>query len=593
MLKTAVLICALAGILTALMLTSWIRVRESGKDTQIDFSGCRTDESKHFFNSADSRLLIITVLIAVITGFGISWIGAGVYVAGVLISYIAVSAGRLTSSAAVRKAAEYSASGSISKAMRTAFRSGSAMGFYVSGAGLLAMDILLIAFNYDTASAAVSCLALGVMTAAVYFRVSGSACASAYAIAPDSDRVPDIMPLVSGLGADRMGSYVCTAAAGIALAEAAVMSSGVTSTFTKNASALYPVAVFGAGIIASIIGSLFYRGSYKKNAAGGITASNIVSAVIMIAASVFLSVHSLQSPVYAYAVIAGAVAGVAIGEITKLYSDDNFMYYRKPKGLSDEAEETHILNGVVLGFRSAVIPSIIIVGALYISYKFAGMYGAALCAAGIVSISGTSLSASIHSQVALDARQAAGLARAESDQEDLGAEVLLSTTNVISASSRGYEFISGLLPAIALIFALAYITGNTESPILGELTSAGIITGAAFMFASLSLVTGVILKITETKYDERYTASLNTSSLISFGVIIIPPVLGVVFGMDFLIGFLGSAVVTGCILGYVLENAGVDVRRCRPMTLNTIACAMVASAAAFAPFLMKFGGYFF
>ena len=192
-----------------------------------------------------------------------------------------------------------------------------------------------------------------------------------------ADNVGDNVGDVAGMGADLFESYVG--------AMIAAMTVGLVSKYGFNG-VLLPLLVSAVGILASIFGSFFVRTTKEDARLSSILERGIiVSALVVIVASFFITRSVLGEMGPFYAVLAGLLTGVVIGWVTEYYTSDHFKPVQNIAKSSLTGPATNIISGLAVGMKSTVFPVLAIVVAILVSYHFAGMYGIAIAAVGMLS----------------------------------------------------------------------------------------------------------------------------------------------------------------------------------------------------------------
>ena len=190
-----------------------------------------------------------------------------------------------------------------------------------------------------------------------------------------ADNVGDNVGDVAGMGSDLFESYVGSIISAITLAAVAVANAPAGSSFDETTAAVFPLLLSAVGIIASVIGIMFVRGKDNGNPAHALNAGTYIAGVIVIVASIIMSKQMLGSLNYAWAIIAGLVCGIAIGKITEVYTSADYGFVKKIADQSQTGAATTIISGLSVGMNSTLFPIIFIAVAIFVAYKFGGVYG--------------------------------------------------------------------------------------------------------------------------------------------------------------------------------------------------------------------------
>ena len=554
-------------------------------------------------------LVVAVVLWLLIDRYtGDSWVPrtAIAYLAGTVCS---ATAGFIGMSVAIRANVRTTAAAmrGLNPALRVAFSSGAVMGITVVGVGLLGVIALYVIFqNIDY----VIGFAFGASSIALFARVGGGIFTKAADVGADlvgkveagipeddprnpaviADNVGDNVGDVAGMGADLFESYVGSIIAAIALAAAA---SGFSDW--KTDTALLPILIAGAGIVASILGTFLVRSGEQADFGQllwalrrGIFASAILVVIFAALAVYWLDLDGLIEPDISdfdifWAIVAGLGAGVIIGLVTEYYTSYN---YGPTKGVAEAAQTgaaTTMISGIATGMQSTVVPVLIIGGAILAAYELANFYGVALAGVGMLSTLGITLATDAYGPVA---DNAGGIA----EQANLAPEVRQRTDaldalgNTTAATGKGFAIGSAGLTALALLAAYAHAANLHVDGInlLKHTTLVGLLIGSMLPFlfsamtmravgrAAFSIVNEVrrqfreIPGIMEGTGRPEYAKCVDISTRGALKEMILPGlmavgtpiVIGFVLGTEALGGLLIGSVGSGFVLAITMANAG-------------------------------------
>ena len=599
MLKYITLACALFGLLVAIALEAWLRNSISRDDKTADTYATVRSRSSEFLSIQLLPLALMLVVVGAAIGLGVGMLNAAVFLAGAVLCFISVSIGSRTVVTGSVAPFSFANRGDIRGALRSAYRSASVMGLSLSSLALIGIGLLFLFLDTDGIIKLIASLGLGASVTSLCIGLSGTAYSGAYALSVKSDDYTDYTGSFIGSGADFVETYVLSVCAAALLAGVAVDTSGVTSTFTVTSAARYPLIVFAAGIVASVIGIFVYRGRIVKNPDAGITAGNFVAAVVIAVVAVLFSLRVLESYVYGICVAAGIAAALISGEISRSFSSDGKMFKKNVPSVKTVGASQSMIYSLSIGMISVMIPVAFTGVALIISYYFANYYGMALAAVGINSM------AAVNSTVrgfSINTASASEIASA-TDAEGEGptpADVLLTASVRTDVIGKTYSAVSTAVTLAAMYCALS-IVGNSESAnILTTSAFFGMIVGAVSVFIAGGLIirsirlTSVMLrdKLDDIYNDEKNITFLRGLIPLYLLSIVAPFAAGFGGGINGLIAFACACTITGMCVLFTFNNSGKYFDRMATETIGTMLKIMVAFTLVFAPFFNSFGGVF-
>jgi K(+)-stimulated pyrophosphate-energized sodium pump len=618
------------GLLVMFIKSAWVSKQDAGDAKMQELAGYIADGAMAFLK-AEWRVLSIFVVFAAallaysgtiheINGKEIhsSWIISIAFIIGAVFSATAGYIGmKVATKANVRTT--QAARTSLKQALKVSFTGGTVMGLGVAGLAVLGLGGLFIAFlsifadlGVNTVKTAIEVLtgfSLGAESIALFARVGGGIYTKAADVGADlvgkveagipeddvrnpatiADNVGDNVGDVAGMGADLFGSYVATILATMVLGQEIV----VTDNFGGMSPILLPMVICGLGIIFSIIGFSFVRiKNDQSNVQDALNLGNWSSMIITVIASYFIVMWMLPDTMnlrgYEFsklnvflAIVVGTVVGAVMSIVTEYYTAMGKAPVNSIIQQSSTGHATNIIGGLSVGMKSTVIPILTLAAGIMGSYYFAGLYGVAIAAAGMMATTAMQLAIDAFGPIADNAGGIAEMSQLPPEVRER-TDNLDAVGNTTAATGKGFAIASAALTSLALFAAFVGIAGIDAIDIYKAPVLAGLFVGGMipFIFSALCIqavgkaamdmvqevrrqfreIPGIMEYKAKPEYEKCVAistkASLREMMLPGAIALITPIIVGFVFGPEVLGGLLAGVTVSGVLMGIFQSNAG-------------------------------------
>ena len=585
---------AVVALLFAFYKIAFVSKQDAGTERMKEIAAAINGGAKAFLFAEYKILAIFVVVLFIAIGLGLgSWRTALCFLFGALFSILAGYIGMNVATKANVRTANAARTSGMNKALSIAFSGGSVMGMCVVGLGLLGASVLFLIWNDTNVLFGFS---LGASSIALFARVGGGIYTKAADVGADlvgkveagipeddprnpaviADNVGDNVGDVAGMGADLFESYVGSIISAMTLGAVVVAQFG-------DLSVIFPLVIAACGILASVIATFFVRGKEGANPHKALKMGSYVSALLVVIASIILSKVMLNSYGPAIAIVSGLVVGLVIGIVTEIYTSGDYKFVKKIAQQSETGSATTIISGTAVGMMSTWVPVILICVGIFLAYQFAGLYGIALAAVGMLSTTGITVAVDAYGPIADNAGGIAEMSGLDHSVREI-TDKLDAVGNTTAAMGKGFAIGSAALTALALFVSFTQATGLDASEV--ALTSPAVVIGLLiggmlpFVFSAMtmdsvskaaySMIEEVrrqfreIPGIMEGKAKPDYktcvaistTAALKEMLVPGIMAVVAPLAVGLILGSTALAGLLAGSLVSGVMMAMFMSNSG-------------------------------------
>ena len=618
-------VLGIIGLIVMAIKSAWVVKQDTGDKNMVELAGYIADGAMAFLRAEWKVLSYFAVIAAIV----LAWSGTLVetshptiaisFLIGAFLSAFAGYIGmKIATKANVRTT--QAARTSLKHALKVSFTGGSVMGLGVAGLAVLGLGALFIilyqvfvvsvgadvnGIEMEKALEVLAGFSLGAESIALFARVGGGIYTKAADVGadlvgkveagiPEDDvrnpaTIADNVGDVAGMGADLFGSYVATILATMVLGREIVS----VDAFGGIAPILLPMVLAGLGIVFSIMGMAFVtikddKGDVQKALNMGNWSSILFTGIASFFVVKYMLPETLSIRGYEftnmdvfYAIVLGLVVGTLMSIITEYYTAMGKRPVLSIIKQSATGHATNIIGGLSVGMESTVLPILILAGGIYGSYEFAGLYGVAIAAAGMMATTAMQLAIDAFGPIA---DNAGGIAEMSQLPEEVRGrtDILDAVGNTTAATGKGFAIASAALTSLALFAAFVGIAGIDAIDIYKADVLAGLFVGGMipFIFSSLAIaavgraamdmvnevrrqfreIPGIMEYKAKPEYEKCVEISTKASirEMIAPGAIalISPIIVGFAFGPEVLGGMLAGVTVSGVLMGIFQSNAG-------------------------------------